>query len=80
MCGDGIGSSDRTPSPLGSLMTPTRVRMMMVVIMVAKTPWYAMRCCRPSSAALCVATPVVERYLHTTISGSLHNTSHFSPQ
>ena len=26
-------------------------------------------CCRPSSAALCVATPVVERYLYTTIPG-----------
>ena len=26
-------------------------------------------CCWPSSAALCVATPVVERYLYTTIPG-----------
>ena len=27
-------------------------------------------CCRPSSAALCVATPVVERHLYKTIPGA----------
>ena len=27
-------------------------------------------CCRPSSAALCMATPVVERHLYKTIPGA----------
>ena len=33
-------------------------------------------CCRPSSAALCVATPVVEWYLYTTIPGAYTTLCH----
>ena len=33
-------------------------------------------CCRPSSAALCVATPVVGRHLYTTIPGAYTTLRH----
>ena len=56
----------RTGLPQLSVIEPSYLQLSKVIHIF---PSGSTCCCRPSSAALCVATPVVERYLYTTIPG-----------